>query len=349
MESITAAAGLSEYVLDRVQHEGDMLVLHVHARKYARPSCPFCRHRKPWRHGRRTRRVSHLPIGGNPCDLLITTQRYRCPECRGTFTAEQPGVSRRARLTQGLRSFVNHLVCQLDMTVARLQSWLRISWATLWQCLNQPAKPVPDQLLHLCLDEAKFRKPRRFLTVLSNAESGSVIGLAEGRGYAPSKSLLQSLPLKVREQIETLATDLNAGQRKAAYDCLPNAAVCADLFHVVRLAKRAIREAVPGQRERTRCAVRQLLKALRARSLTGFQNWISEWQQSTDTLRRLHETLTKWEIEIENYIETGRTTGPAEALNRKIALLRRKACGYTNLQNFTKRIFLLNDSLHPEV
>ena len=349
MGSITVALQLSDYVIDETRREGCRLVLHVHAKNRRRPGCPYCSHCKPWRHGQRVRRVSHIPVGQTPCDLIITTPRYRCPECGGAFTPEQPGVARRARLSNDLRDFVHFQVSSLGVVLDKLQSWLRISWNTLLRCLRQPEPPDLARLRHVCLDEVYYREPRRFLTVLSDAETGRALDTAEGRGYTPSRSVLMALPVAVREQIETLATDLNSGQRKAAYDCLPDAAICADLFHVVRLAKQAIRDADPADRELVRQAVRRLLVILRTKDVTGFQQWLRVRQDSAGTLRRLHSTLTKWEIEIENYLETGRSTGPAEALNRKIALLRRKACGYTNLKNFIQRIRLLNDSLHPKV
>ena len=53
-----------------------------------------------------------------------------------------------------------------------------------------------------------------------------------------------------------------------------------------------------------------------------------------------------WQLEIEGYLLTRRTTGPAEALNRKIAALRRRACCAASLGNFTQRILLLNFSSH---
>jgi hypothetical protein len=41
--------------------------------------------------------------------------------------------------------------------------------------------------------------------------------------------------------VQTLATDFSLGQRKAALACLPQAEVVADCFHLVRLARRAVR------------------------------------------------------------------------------------------------------------
>lgn len=347
MKSIAAALGLPYYIIGKVYKREHYVELHVHQRRCPRPTCPHCGHGKPWKHGTRTRCVTHLPLGLLSCNLIVTVQRFRCPACRKTFTQGLPGIARRARLSKALRDFIHYLVVYQHAVLFKLQAWLKLGWNTLLGCVRPGKAPGLEQLRHLCLDEVAYRRPRSFLTILSDAETGRVLGTCAGRGNAPSQQLLGGLPEDVRAQIETLATDMNTGQRKAAYACLPNALVCADLFHVVRLAKRTIRKPGGSQRHVVRQAVRQLLTVLRGRDGAGFQRWLLQWQGATGALASLHRTLSQWEVEIENYLTTGRTTGPAEALNRKIALIRRKACGYTNLNNFTRRIMLLNDSLHP--
>jgi len=321
MGSITTVLSISDYVITGTRDEGSGIVIAARPRRPRRPRCPHCGRRRVWRHGSRTRRVAHLPVGPRHCDLELTVQRYRCPRCGHTFTPDLPGIRRRARLSEELRSFVNFVIVTMGVALRRVQDWLKLGWNTLWRCLADPPPPSLAELRHLCLDEVFYREPRRFLT---------------------------ALPADVRANVETLATDLQSGQRKAAYACLPVAEVCADCFHVMRLARRAVREALPAQKEATRLAVRQLRRIMQTKDQPGFLDWLRDWQSATGSLQRLHRTLEQWQLEIESYLTTGRTTGPAEALNRKIALLRRIACGYTNLDNFSKRISLLNYSPHPE-
>jgi transposase len=348
MSSIAAVFSISDYVITGNRREGSGILIAVRQRRPRRPQCPHCGQRRPWKHDSRTRRVAHLPVGRQHCDLELTVQRYRCPRCARTFTPQQPGIKRRARLSEVLRGFVRFLIVELGVALRRAQQWLELGWNTLWRCLADPPPPPLAGLHHLCLDEVFFREPRRFLTILSDAEHGQVLGQAQGRGERPSRQLLTALPADVRANIDTLATDLQAGQRKAAYDCLPTAEVCADCFHVLRLARRAVREALPAQKEATRRAARQLRRIMQDKDQPGFLKWLRNWASASGSLKRLHQTVEQWQLEIESYLATGRTTGPAEALNRKIALLRRIACGYTNLSNFSKRISLLNYSTHPE-
>ena len=73
--------------------------------------------------------------------------------------------------------------------------------------------------------------------------------------------------------------------------------------------------------------------------------WIEGFAGSRGPLGKLWRLVEGWQLEIEGYMLTRRSTSPAEALNRKIAALRRARSG-ANLDNFSRRILLLNFSPH---
>jgi transposase len=346
MSSLAEMIGLSGWKLLHLQRHGESWCITAEPEGH-RPCCPHCGAAagRQYRHGWRRRYVAHIPVGLECCDLLVRFARYRCQECRRTHTPELPGVARRARLSDGLRRYVNALAAKFQLGVRTLMEWLRLGWNTIWRCIRAAPPPDLGRLCDLCLDEVFFREPRQYLTVLSCAD-GRVLDLEPGRGEQPSRRLLERLPAEAREQIETLATDFSPGQRRAAYTCLPQAEVVADCFHLLRLARRAVRDAAAAERETVRRAVRQLRRLLREKDHAALGAWLGRWQDTAGTLHTLWKTVDQWQLEIEGYLTTGRSTGPAEALNRRIALLRRRACGYTNLHNFTRRIMLLNLSLH---
>jgi transposase len=109
-----------------------------------------------------------------------------------------------------------------------------------------------------------------------------------------------------------------------------------------------VRETPAPQRETVREAARQLKQLLRRRDQLPLSSWLARWQAASGPLHTPWKTASQWELEIESYVSSGHSTGPAEALNRRTALLRRQACGYTNLSDFTRRITLLNCALHPQ-
>lgn len=348
MSSVTELLDLRGWSILSVQRHGSGWRIAAEPQG-PRPGCPYCGAAagRQYRHGWRTRYVAHLPAGLQCCDLHARFARYRCQDCRRTHTPLLPGIEKRARLSDSLRRCVHELVARFQLGVQQLVEWLGLGWNTIWRCIQQTPPPDLTGVRDLCLDEVFYREPRRYLTALSCAD-GRVLDLEPGRGERPSRKLLERLPAAVREQIETLATDFNPGQRRAALTCLPHAETVADCFHLVRLARRAVRDAPAAEREAVRTAVRQLRQLLRRKDQPALTVWLERWQSTPGTLHTLWKTVDQWQLEIEGYLHTGRSTGPAEALNRRIALLRRRACGYTNLDNFTRRIMLLNSSLHHQ-
>jgi transposase len=344
MESLTEVLGLGGLELTAVRREGVFSILE--ARSAARVErCPRCGSGHLHSHGWRLRRLSHVPLAQSPCILELRFRRFRCQDCRAVSSPDLEAAAPRRRLSAALRRWVAFAALELRVALAALGRWLKLGWGALRACIDVPPPPNLEDLRHLCLDEVFFREPRRYLTVLSCAD-GRVLGLAEGRGATPSMQLLQRLPPAVLEQVQTLATDFNWGQRRAALEQLPNALVCADHFHLARLIRRMVRETPAAQRLQSRRAARELRAVLRGGDSSRLEDWIADHAAATGALGALQRHVQRWQLEIESAIETGRSTGPAEALNRKIALLRRQACGYTNRDSFIQRILWLNLSPH---
>ena len=310
--------------------------------------CCGCASTRLHSHGWRERRLSHVPLGWQGIELRIRYLRFRCSACRRVQPVKLPLLEPRARITAQLCQYIHTTIVRLQCAVESLRSQLGLGWHTVMRCLRTAPRGLDiataEDLRHLCVDEVFFRAEHRFLTALSTS-SGLVLDMCEGRGHAPTKALLEQLSEAQRDAVETLATDLNSGQRKAAYEMLDNALVCADHFHVARLIRRWLRKVDIRELPRCRRAARELRAILKYGTVDGLQDWLERWGQ----LRlpgSLYDTIVRWQIEIESFIETERTTGPAEALNRRIAYLRRTACGYTKLENFIKRIFWLNHPAH---
>ncbi len=348
-DSTLSLAGLAGYAIIDSRWCGARLVYTVQPQSEAVPDCPYCGRGKMHRHGMRERRLSHAPQGCVPVELVVRVRRYRCAQCCQTHTPAPLGLPRRARLSPALREFLAWLCGSLLAPVSRVAQAFLLGWQTVKNCLVPAAPPDLTQLRHLCIDEVYRGQRHLFKTILSDALTNNPLGVAEGRGRQPAERLLGALPAPVRERIETLATDFAEGHRSAGYRCLPNVQVVADCFHLVRLGRLAVRESTVQAKPVARQAVRELRVLLQDRqspALGRLQGWLTKWAGSTGPLAAFHRTVTNWELEIEAYLATGRSNGPAEVLNRKIALLRRRACGYANQSNFNQRILSIRSSSH---
>lgn len=347
MESLADLLQLSGWDVTDWRHEGELAVLQ--ARFTKRPErCPHCETSAVHSHGWRGRRASHVFIGQQRCDVEMHYQRWRCLACSKVFALDLPGIAPRARVTEELCAFIRNQITNVGSSVLAAAQWLKAGWHTVWRCLLRPVTldAIPaEALAHLCLDEVRYRSPQHFITVLSCA-TGQVLSIAEGRGLLPSAALLATLPEQVRADVATLATDFNLGQRRAAREALPTADICADHFHLVQLIRDMQRHCTKEQRSAGRTAAWELRCILREHDPLQLQRWLDRWEAAPGALHTLWKTANEWQLEIENFIQYRRTTGPAEALNRKIGLLRRRAGGYTKLANFILRILLLNEVSH---
>jgi transposase len=342
-------AGLDGYEVLESQWCGTRFHYTIQPRLDAVPDCPHCGCRKMQRHDLRQRRLAHAPQGCVPVEIAVWVRRYRCPRCGKTHTPAPPGLPRRARLSPALREFLGWICSKLTTPVTLVAQAFRLGWQTVKSCIVPAAPPELSHLRHLCIDEVYRGQRHQFKTILSDALTNTPLGVAEGRGRRPAERLLGALPAAVREQIETLATDFAEGHRTAGYHCLPNVRVVADCFHLVRLGRLAVRASIGRAKPMAQQAYRELRALLSDRAspaLGRLTSWLEKWADANGPLAVLRRTVEDWELEIEAYLTTRRSNGPAEVLNRKIALLRRRACGYANQSNFNQRILSIRSSPH---
>lgn len=149
-----------------------------------------------------------------------------------------------ARLTRDLEDLVAHLAQRCDKTtVARL---LRISWASVAGVVVRVVAEHLDEarlegLYRIGVDEVSYRKGHRYLTVVADHDrSGVVIWSDEGRSAATLERFFDELGPERTSRLEAVSCDMSAGYLKALSERVPDARVCIDPFHVVRLANQAI-------------------------------------------------------------------------------------------------------------
>ena len=351
MTSLSDFFGLDGCEVTNLRREGGTNVIDAVVTGGDPPRCERCGRERMWRHGKRTRRVSHGPIGRTPLDVLLTFDRWRCPDCGCTCTPEMRVVERRARLTNMLKEYIAHMMQVFQGAVARVARLFGLSWGAVWRVLLKVKPSMPLRVRNVCIDEVLFEGPRGFATALCDADTSCVLGMEKGRGMKPAEVLLLSLPRDVRRHVRTLATDFTKGHRNAAYRMLPKVEVAADRFHLQRLATKALRETPEENREGVAAHLhefREILVEGGSRGKEKLDAWLSSTLHAEAAFGKFRELVGDWRHEIDTYLTTRRSNGVAEAVNRRIGLIRRTGFGYTNFANFVWRIILANPPLHHE-
>ena len=252
--------------VERVRFVREGVVVSVRLR-CRRRVCSCCGQIVLVRHDTASRRWRHLDLGGVRCFVEARLRRVRCPDC-GVRVEAVPFARPGARHT---RAF-DQLVCAFAQQLAKtsLTRLLRIGWRTVGRIcarvLRDRLTPARfDGLRRIGIDEVSYRRGHRYLTLVLDQDTGRVVWVSEGaREKTSLDGFLHALGPQRQRLIEAVSIDMAPGYFEALRGRLPQARLCIDPFHVVKLANRAL--------ERQR---RLQWRLHSGRKLTARDRWLS--------------------------------------------------------------------------
>ncbi len=239
--------GLRRAVIEDVElDDDDAVVVAVRPRAGERGRCPHCRRCCPgydWGEGRRRWRA--LDLGTTRCFLEAWAPRIRCPS-HGVVVAAVPWARHDSKFTRSFEDQCAWLAVNCSKTaVAQL---MRIAWRSVgWICARVVAEARSQRdllagLKRLGFDEIAIRKGQRYLTVVVDHDTGRLVWAAPGRDKVTVERFLDLLGQERCEQIELVSCDMADWITRPLAQRCPNAVVCLDPFHVVKLATDALDE-----------------------------------------------------------------------------------------------------------
>ena len=221
-----------------------------HIRIQARPNkwhendCPFCHKSCPVydKHSSRPTIWRGLDWGGILVEVEYQTHRINCPE-HGVYVAEVPWAYPGSRFTK-----------DFDLTVAWFASYLprsttsyfmRVDWETVGRCVNRALHDLEpersrrlDGLVNIGIDETSYKKGHKYITVIVNHDTNTVVWASEGHG----KSVLEKFYKQLTpEQLSSIKVVTGDGA-KWITECVNEYTPGCDPFHVVEWAMTALDE-----------------------------------------------------------------------------------------------------------
>ena len=210
--------------------------------------CPHCGYATRSRYDTRPRpsRWRHLDLGVWRVELRASLRRLACP-IHGVVVEAVPFARPGAGLTRDFDDLLAWLATRMDKTsIARL---CRVSWRTVGRaCERVVATELDpgrlDGLFRIGVDEISWRKHHKYLTLVIDHDRGKVIWGAKGRDSATLDEFFDELGAQRAGLIEAVSLDLGPAYLKSvrAEGHAPQAVVCADPFHVVKLVGDALDE-----------------------------------------------------------------------------------------------------------
>lgn len=249
---------------------GDVVVVaSVRASRRQASRCGQCLRRCPgYDRGDGRRRWRGLDLGSMQVFLEAGAPRVRCRE-HGVVVAAVPWARHDSVFTAAFEEQAAWLAAHATATmVAEL---MRSSWRAVTRMVSRvvaEARGRTDRLagvVKIAIDEKAYRKGHRYITVVTDVDTGRVVWAAEGRSQATVESFFTALGTQRAAGLTHVGCDgadwIHPVVRKHA----PQARLCLDSFHVVAWAGEAVDEV-------RRRIVRDLKAAGRdeeARSLKG--------------------------------------------------------------------------------
>lgn len=229
------------------------------------------------------RDVKDLPLWGRMVVLSIELKQLRFPD--GTRRIESVDfVDKSCYYTLRFCKLVSGLCRYMPMsTVAK---HLKLRWETvknmdkhyLETTLPNMEPGELRNLRYIGVDEVAKAKGHNYMTVVYNMESGKLIWVHEGRKAEVLSLFLNALPESTKCGILAVAMDMGLAYQKAVKQCLPNADIVFDRFHVMQNFSKAMQNQRRVEFRRANEPSKKLLKGSRYLLLRNQEN-LSEKQK----------------------------------------------------------------------
>ena len=251
-----------------------------------------------------------LDLGATRVFLRGEVRRLECRSCGRVRTESVPWARPAARFTRDFEDVVTWLAQRMDKTaITRL---LRCSWQAVANIVTRVvANHIDDDRLNdvyrIGVDEVSYRKGHRYLTVVADHDrDGAVIWAGEGKSGATLERFFDELGPQRSKQITAASADLHGAYARVITD-RTSAQVCADPFHVIKLANLAVDEVRRTEWNTARTAAQitrisplgrvrqdpaaQLIKHTRWALLKDPTNWTEHQRDQITQLRRSRHVL----------------------------------------------------------
>ena len=224
----------------------ERVVARVRPTKRQQLRCPRCR--KVCRRvddGEGRRRWRGLDLGTVQVYLEAAAPRVSCPR-HGVIVAAVPWARHDSLFTAAFEEQTAWLAAHATATmVAEL---MRSSWRAVTRMVTRvvgQARGKTDRLeglVRIAIDEKAYRKGHRYITVVTDVDTGRVVWAAEGRSQATVEAFFAALGTERAAALTHVGCDGADWIHPVVKVKAPNAVLCLDSFHVVAWAGEAVDE-----------------------------------------------------------------------------------------------------------
>jgi len=283
------------------------LVVDVRPKRRRRGRCGRCGQPASWLdNGGGPRRWRHVDAGFATVELVAVARRVDCGGC-GPTVAAVPWARHNSSFTRAFEDLVVH-----DAIVGNKQA-AADRYGISWRAVNNACLRVAEEalgrvdllegLVAVAIDEVKYKKGHRYLTVVCDHMTGRVIWAAKGRSKDTVGEFFDALGERAAD-LQFVTADGATWITDVVAERAPEAIVCLDTFHVIGWATTALDEVRRVEWNR----LRQAGRANAAKEFKGLRfllrrNWENLTSAQRGVIRDLEgvnrRTFRAWQLKEE--------------------------------------------------
>ena len=242
-------AGVKRMVVENVEIENPetnpAIIISVRPAKGDSCRCGICGKKcSGYDKGNGRRRWRAMDIGnGVKVYLESDSPRVWCKE-HGAVVQMVPWARHGSKHT---RSFEDTAVwMSLHLPRKAVSEYLRVSWDTVGPMVNRVEKENRsgekqfDGLVRIGIDETSYKKGHKYITVVINHDTNTVVWAAKGFGKEVLESFFKKLTPAQRKSIQLVSGDGARWIKDTVAEYCPQATFCIDPFHVVSWCEEAL-------------------------------------------------------------------------------------------------------------
>ena len=244
---VQAIIGAVGFVLEDVTVNAEMNEMNLAIRPTKREQCRcgIC-HRKAARYdkGRGRRRWRCLDVGAQKVYIEADQPRVQCPK-HGVITAAVPWARHGSRFTKNFEDTCAWL--SVHTSRSTVSEYLRVQWHTVGDICQRVYQEMETNrpsrfngLVNIGIDETSYKKGHKYMTVVINHDTNSVVWCAKGYGKEVLSQFFEQLTQAQRASIRCVSADGAQWIASCVEKYCPNAVRCIDPFHVVSWATDAL-------------------------------------------------------------------------------------------------------------
>ena len=179
-------------------------------------------------------------------EVKYRTHRIECP-VHSVLVADVPWAYPCSGFTKDFDLTVGWLATYLPRST--VSEYMRIDWETVGRCVHRTLNDIEpersrrlDNLINIGIDETSYKKGHKYITVIVNHDTNTVVWAAQGHGKGVLTQFYRQLTPQQLSSIKVVTGDGAKWITECVNEFIPDCERCVNPFHVVEWAMEALDE-----------------------------------------------------------------------------------------------------------